>query len=386
MEIYRLPAIVIFFLIILIRPLTVFFHEMGHAIIGWIITRKKINVFIGSYGNKDGSLNLKVSKLSFYIFKNPFKWGIGLCQTEEERISINNQLLFVFGGPVASLIVAILSYIIFIKTNLWSLFFLLLFISSLIDFLTNIFPRNKPIYLDSGRLTANDGQNIITLLKLKRLPNEFQEGIENFRDKKYKESAIIFENLLNKIKDENVYRMAMISQIQNKNYEKGKRIGKEFKDNFSMNSDDLTNFAISFTETNEYDEALKLYDESLKLNPKNKFGLNNKGYTKILLKDYQDSIILFDKAISIDKDFSFSYNNRGLAKIELGKLDEGLLDIKKSLELDSENADAHKNLGIYYLKVSEYEKALDSFLKSKKMYENCHLIDELIFETKKQIA
>lgn len=382
MEIYKIPAIGIFFLLILIRPLTVFFHEMGHGITGWLITRKKILVFIGSYGNKEKSIKINIFDFIFYILKNPFKWGIGLCETEEKKISINNQILFVLGGPIASLLIAGISYLFFSKNNFLNLFFLLLIISSLIDFVTNIFPSKKTIYLSDGRLTSNDGKNLLKLIRIKKLPKEFTEGLEKFQDKKFDEAVIIFENVLNKSKDPTVYRMAIASNIQSKNYEKAKNISFEFRNIHTLNSDDLSNLGLTFSETGQLDEALKIYDESLKINPNNKYPLNNKGYTLILSEKFAESIPVFDKAISLDKNFSYSYNNRGLAKINLNMLEEGVKDIENSLKLDPENSDAYKNLGIYYLKMKEYEKSLEMLLKAKNIDESTSQINELIKEAK----
>lgn len=386
MEIYEIPAIGIFFLLLLIRPLTVFFHEIGHGIIGWLITRKKILVFIGSYGNKEKSIKINIFDFTFYILKNPFKWGIGLCETEEKKISINNQILFVLGGPIASLLIAGISYLIFSKTNFWNLFFLLLIISSLIDFVINIFPSKKTVYLSDGRLTSNDGKNLLKLFGMKKLPKEFTEGLEKFQDKKFGEASIIFSNLLNISTDANVYRMAIASNIQSKNYEKAKNIFSEFRNIHTLNSDDLSNFALTFTETGKLEEALKLYDESLNINPNNRYSLNNKGYTLILSDKFAESIPIFDKAISLDKNFSYSYNNRGLAKINLDMLEEGFKDIENSLKLDSENSDAYKNLGIYYIKIKEYEKSLEMLLKAKNIDESTRQINELIEEVKLKIG
>ncbi len=57
MEILGIPAVFILFLLLLIRPFTVFLHEMGHAVTGRLITGKR-----GSYGDKDKSfkINLKI--------------------------------------------------------------------------------------------------------------------------------------------------------------------------------------------------------------------------------------------------------------------------------------------------------------------------------------
>ncbi|MCJ7936009.1 MAG: M50 family metallopeptidase [Chryseobacterium sp.] len=386
MELFDISGILIFFFLILIRPLTVFFHEMGHAVTGWLITRKKVHVFIGSYGNKDNSFLINFKDFSFYIFKNPLKWGRGLCETEEKRFSVNKQILYVFGGPAASLLLALLSYFIISNSKFLTLFFIILMVSSAIDFLINIFPSQKTVYMSDGRSISNDGRAIINLIRQRKLPKEYTEGIYKFQEKKYPEAASIFDSLLQESKDLNIYRMAIASHVNGKNFEKAKETAIKFKENnSSMTTDDWTNFALTFTETGELTESLEYYDKALKMDPNNKFALNNKGYTLILLEKYEDSIPLLNKAISVDKKFSYSYNNRGLAKINLDLYEEGLKDIEDSLKFDSQNADAYKNLGIYHMKKMEYQEALDLFLKAKKMDESLPRIDELITEIKSKM-
>ncbi|NIF06595.1 hypothetical protein F3J23_14190 [Chryseobacterium sp. Tr-659] len=385
MEVFEIPATIIVFLLIILRPLTVFFHEMGHAVTGWLITRKKINVFIGSYGNKDKSFKINGKNFNYYIFKNPLKWGIGLCETEEKKISFNHQILFVFGGPAASLLLAALSYLIISNTDFWEIFFTVLLISSAIDFITNMYPTSKTVYLSDGRSISNDGRTIINLFTLKKLPKEYVEGIDKFKEKKYIEAASIFDEVLKESKDPNVYRMAIVSHLQSRNNKKAKEIAIEFKKNHTMNSDDLINFALTLTYTGELKKSLEYYDKVLESNPKNKFALNNKGYTLILLEEYENSIPLFNKAISLDKNFSYSYNNRGLAKLSLDYDEEGLKDIEDSLKLDPENSDAHKNLGIYHMKKMDYEKALDLFLYARQLDESTYQINELIGKAQSMI-
>ncbi|MDR6457789.1 Tfp pilus assembly protein PilF [Chryseobacterium vietnamense] len=386
MELFGVPGIFIFIFLVLIRPLTVFFHEMGHAVTVWLITRKKVHVFIGSYGDKDNSFPINFKDFSFYIFKNPLKWGRGLCESEEKRFSVNKQILYVFGGPAASLLLVLLSYFIISNTQFLTLFFIVLMVSSAIDFLINIFPSQKVVYMSDGRSISNDGKAIVNLIRQKKLPKEYTEGIYKFNEKKYSEAASIFDSLLQESKDLDIYRMAIISHINAKNFEKAKETAIIFKENNpSMTADDWTNFALTFTETGALAESLEYYDKALKMNPDNKFALNNKGYTLILLEKYEESIPLLNKAISVDKKFSYSYNNRGLAKINLDLYEEGRKDIEDSLQLGSENADAYKNLGIYYMKKMKYQEALDLFLKAKKMEETLRGIDTLITEIESKV-
>lgn len=362
----------------LIRPLTVLFHELGHAFSALLLTKERTSVFIGSFGNENNSIKIPIVRIDFYIYKNPFKWGYGLCISKEKNMSVNNRMLYTAAGPLASLFIALISYLIISKAVFWNEFFFLLLISSVLDFLANIFPSDKNIQLADGRKTSNDGKTLMLLLKIKNLPKEYNDGIHLFNAKEFDSAAGLFEKALIKNKHEQIFRMAIISHLQNKNYEKGKEISEKFKKLYPMNSDDMANYGLCYTNLGLLSESLEIYDKSLHKNSKNKFSLNNKGYTLILLERYDEAIQVLDKAISVDKQFSYSYNNRGLAKLKINLLEEGWQDVKTSLEIDPENSHAYKNLGIYYFEKQEYSKALELFKKAKKIDEDTDEINELI--------
>jgi len=50
-------------LVLLTRPLTVIFHELGHAIPAILLTKEKVTVYIGSYGDPKKSLRIKIGLL-----------------------------------------------------------------------------------------------------------------------------------------------------------------------------------------------------------------------------------------------------------------------------------------------------------------------------------
>jgi tetratricopeptide (TPR) repeat protein len=237
--------------------------------------------------------------------------------------------------------------------------FLIVFLgSAFVDLLVNLIPNETPIKLYDGSITYNDGYSLKHLFYYKRLPKEYSEAADLYNEQKFADAVVLFEKLLTDIQDENIYRLAISSYLQDKNYEKAKTLSEAFALTSKMNSDDLSNIALSYSQLGFHDGALKLYDKSLQLNPDNKYSLNNKGYTLNLMDKFEEAISLFDKAIELDKDFAYSYNNRGLAKIKLGHKDEGLQDINHSFEIDPNNSYGYRNLGIYHFDKGEFGEAL----------------------------
>lgn len=386
MQYFPIFLLLIIFLILVARPLTVLFHELGHAIPAILLTRKKVSIYIGSYGDPKKSIKFNIGILEVYFRYNPFSWRLGLCVPSAKVISLNHQIIYTVAGPITSLIIAVIACYFTFTYDLHGFLklFLVVFLgSAFFDLLINLIPIETPVKLYNGTVTYNDGYNLKRLFYYKHLPKEYTKAANLYNDHRYSEAAAMFDKMLSGgIKDENIYRLAISSYLQDKSYEKAIYLTEEFAQIDKMTSDDLSNMALAYAQFGLHEKAVKLYDESLRQNPDNIYALNNKGYALNILNRFKEAILFFDKAIELDKTFACSYNNRGLAKIKIGQTEEGLKDINYSFKLDKDNSYGYRNLGIYYLDKADYIEALQLFKKAKELDETTHLIDELINDAK----
>ncbi|MCC5916022.1 MAG: tetratricopeptide repeat protein [Cryomorphaceae bacterium] len=375
-----LPLIPLFF--IFMRPFTVLFHELGHAIPAILMTKQPVSIYIGSYGDPKKNLQFSIGLLDVWLKYNPLSWQYGLCIPSAKQISINKQIIYTLTGPLTSFVFAIVAcYFTFVYDlhDFLKLILIIFLVSSILDLFINLMPSTSPVRLFDGRLTYNDGYQLKKLFYYKIFPKEYEQAVELYNQQKYAEAATSFYNILkNKWKDEKIYRLAISSFLQVKNFKQAKDLSNEFIMFGKMNSDDFSNAGISYSKLGFHDKAVEFYDKSLELNPNNNYSLNNKGFTLNLLNKFEEAIPLFDKAIEVDKTLAYPYNNRGLAKIKMGKVEEGLEDINYSFKLDKNNAYGYRNLGIYHLDKGEYSKALELFRKAKELDSSTHMINELI--------
>ena len=82
------------------------------------------------------------------------------------------------------------------------------------------------------------------------------------------------------------------------------------------------------------DEAVRCYNESLRLNPNDPRVLNNLATLKEALKDYGTADRLYRKALKLDPSFALYYKNFGTNLIAEMKYREGWEAYKKALALD----------------------------------------------------
>lgn len=129
--------------------------------------------------------------------------------------------------------------------------------------------------------------------------------------------------------------------------------------------EELYNAGYLLTLLGAYDEAIKLYDQSLKIKPTAE-AYTFKGWTFGQTGQYQRAIEEAQKAIRLDPDFGNPYNDIGVYLIELGKDDEAVAYFEKAKAAKRYCCYQfpHFNLGRVYLKKRQYEKARDEFKKA----------------------
>lgn len=378
---YLLPIVLgLIILIIVTRPFTVLFHELGHAIPIILLTGKKATIFIGSYGNRKYSFRLAAGKLEMWFRYNPIKWGGGLCIAEEENLSVKKQIIYTLGGVVFSLVIAGAFFYLTIIHDLHGSLKLICafaFGSTIFDLVVNLIPREVTDF--DGSLHRSDGFILLNILQWRNFSKKFYDAINLYNNKEYSRAGKMFEALsIHTFQNEDISRLAYCCYMYIKEYEKAYMLLQKFSNNYELNSDDYYNYGHVCSELNLNEEKSLYIKKSLELNPDSPYALNAIGYELNTCQQYQQAIPYFDKAIAIDKEFSYAYNNRGHARIETDQMEEGLVDINYSLQLNNENSYSYRNLGIYHLKLGQNSEARQLFLKAKQMDKETELIDELI--------
>lgn len=360
--------------------LITFLHEIGHALTASLLTKKKSDIYIGSYGDDDKNIRFSIWLLNFNINYKFWQHYGGLCVTKNDNISINQQILYTIAGPLFPLVV--------IATFVWSTQILdineyivansyVVLILSIISMIYNLIPKDDSEVVYNGKIIHNDGYQLKELFKYKKLSKEYIIAIETMNNSDFKNSERLFFNLISKgLSDINIHRLYIYSLIQLNQYEKVIGLFKDFFLQYEADSNDYCNAGISYSKLGLNTEALDCYKNSLKLDPTNKYALNNLGYALNLIGEYEKAISLFDNSIELDSEFAYSYNNRGLAKIKTGRIVEGLKDMNKSFEIDPTNSYYFKNMGIYHFDNNEYQTALDLFEKAKELDSTTYKINE----------
>jgi tetratricopeptide (TPR) repeat protein len=109
--------------------------------------------------------------------------------------------------------------------------------------------------------------------------------------------------------------------------------------------------------------AIKDFDETLKLDEKYP-GVNlNRGYARYMIQDYTGSKQDFDRAIELKPGDAITYYNRGNTKKELNDFDGAIKDFDKTIQLNPSYINAYNNRSILKCMLKDYEGTIADYNK-----------------------
>ena len=130
------------------------------------------------------------------------------------------------------------------------------------------------------------------------------------------------------------------------------------------NPDALCFMGIVFAYRHQYKEALKWIEKSLEVAPKSGIAHSNKGNILKELGRYSEAINSYDKAISLEPSFVEPYSNKGNTLQELGKYSESLSFYDKAISLDPSFVESYCNKANALTELGFYDDAQNFFDKA----------------------
>jgi len=113
------------------------------------------------------------------------------------------------------------------------------------------------------------------------------------------------------------------------------------------------------------EEAIKKYEEAIKITPENAYLYSDLGYAFYTLKRYNEAIKMFDIGIALDPKAE-TYTLLGNVHRQLEEYNKAIETYNKAITLDPKFAKAYYNLGLTYHKLKRYRDAVAEFNKAIK--------------------
>jgi len=113
--------------------------------------------------------------------------------------------------------------------------------------------------------------------------------------------------------------------------------------------------------SNQYEEAIKNFDEAIKLKKDEPVIWYNRGIVKSWLRRYEEAIEDFDQAIILNPAHKKAYNSRANCKQDITEYESAFEDYNSAIRLDSQYIDAIYNRAELYQLLGDFEKACIDF-------------------------
>ena len=90
---------------------------------------------------------------------------------------------------------------------------------------------------------------------------------------------------------------------------------------------------LKLIEQKEYAQAIRIFNEIIKIQPNNQYGYFFRGFSYFRLKMFQQAKVDFDKSIQLDPSISYSYFFRGITNYALGDRRGAIIDLQTATKL-----------------------------------------------------
>ncbi len=144
-----------------------------------------------------------------------------------------------------------------------------------------------------------------------------------------------------------------VMAYHNGQYEKALEL---FQDAIRLDPDfteGYNNLGLTYTEVGHEENATDAFKKAIELNPDIPAAYNNLGYVFYRLGSYEEAIEMYNEAIGKSKDNSSAYTNLGNAFYKLDRIDDAIDAWKQALEIDPANEKARRNLKRFHAEVEK---------------------------------
>ncbi|WP_213975142.1 tetratricopeptide repeat protein [Tepidanaerobacter acetatoxydans] len=148
--------------------------------------------------------------------------------------------------------------------------------------------------------------------------------------------------------------------------------------------DDLINKAEHHMERGEYQQARKIYNEILLIDPNNAIAYNKLGVISAREENLEQAKIYFIKALELNPKLSSASSNLGNIYFEKGDFEKAKDCYEKAIAIDPDNPVPYNNLAVIYKKSKDIDKFVKFYKKSIEL--STHKLNDTKIDFKKKEA
>ena len=369
MEVFIIYISVII-IILLVRPVTVFIHELGHAIPFLLFTNSPVHIFIGFESNADTSNGISIGRLKIHVSSNPLKWMYGYCTTNGRFKNITQDIITTISGPLLSFVFSLTLFIYLLQPTVHGILKVLalgLLVSSIIDIAFTLFGRSMkgPITIDLLKsLNKSDADQLTKLFHSKKMAEQYRKAAKLINSGQQLKAELVFDSMIKQnLISPFVLKYAAYVYAANAKPLKAIEALNLIIGQFPASEDvayAYTNIGLLYINYLKNPEKGKeIFQIASERLPENAILVSNLGFVYLESNDVQIAFEKFDKAISLDPDQAYHFAHRGLCKVKLSDTVGGFADLEHAQSLNADEPYIYRCYGILKSDAGEFENALE---------------------------
>lgn len=373
-----LIAIAVLLGIVFSRLVTTFIHELGHTISAILLSGGEVHMFVGSYGNQNKTLRIKLGRLKVYLRMNIVDLRLGMTVYEKMR-SDWRAFIVILLGPLFSLgsTFALLYFLFQPDYSDGVKFIIAVFMfSSFFDFLVNIIPAGQPVRIFTGRYIFNDGMQLKNLIQKVFSDKKYYEVIQLIESGSIAEATEYFEKLDETKKNVLKYQLLKLDIDFLKNdSESFFTVFEEMAKKSKIPVRYIVKWAKLKLKKHQYDDVIKVMSKYMDDGIFNYDFHLLRGKALTGVSEYREALFDFNALTLGDEIDPLGLANRAYCQFRLGYIKEAKEDIIHAIKLNK------NELGeIYFLagkihEQSDEEASLSYFKKAKVSGYDHHSLD-----------
>lgn len=136
---------------------------------------------------------------------------------------------------------------------------------------------------------------------------------------------------------------------------------------FGQKADAFYREGLEKSKSGKFEEAIKLFNKSIELQPDDYYSWYNRGLAKTMVDQYDDALIDFNKTIELASDFKRAYFSRGITRRILTDYEGAMKDFNMAIEYDADYAEAYYYKGLLNELLLNREDACKDFDKANEL-------------------
>lgn len=377
-------------IVLFMRLVTTFLHEMGHAIPGLLFTDKPVKVFVGSYGNEQDSWSIKLGRLQLFFRPRVYAWTLGQCHIQRDGMSFYQQVIMLLGGPFASVLFGGLALWAIIRYQFGEVLFVVFaafLLSAIWDLFVNLVPRTIGANgLHGGQVFATDGAQLLSLIYERRLPADYHTYAEQIKAGNYQ---AILDRVERDIEANTVVPsllpLAINAYEATKEYGGALSIYEYLHKQRPLRPDDYFTLGELYRKLNNYQEAINCYGEYLHENYTDFKALHARGLCYQQMAEHGAAIQEFTVALRYNNNFPVAWRDRAFSLLRLNEFQDAKSDLDIAAKLEPEHPRLFLYQSFYLEAVGEYGSAHSALLKAKSLGDDFHGIEFRLSELERKL-